>query len=639
MENNTKNILSKIQFPQDLKKLDIKQLPQVCSEIRQMIIDELANNPGHLGSSLGVVELTVALHYVLNTPDDLLVWDVGHQAYAHKILTGRRDLFSTNRRFKGISGFPNPAESPYDAFIGGHASNSISAALGMSIATGLNKKNNIVAAVIGDGSMSGGLAFEGLNNTSVHPNNLLIILNDNHMSIDRNVGGLSDYLVKITTSRRYNSFRWRTYLLLKRMGIINDTRKGKLLRFGNSLKALLTNQHNLFEGLNIRYLGPVDGHNVENLIKVLRDIKDMSGPKLLHVCTVKGKGFAPAELDATQWHAPGFFNKTTGERFQNDNGNEMPIKFQDVFGHTLVELAEKNDKIVGVTPAMPTGCSMNLMMERFPDRSFDVGIAEGHAVTFSAGMAKQGFIPFCNIYSSFAQRSYDNIIHDVAIQKLPVVICLDRAGLVGEDGPTHHGVFDIASLRCIPNLIISSPIDEHELRNLMYTAQANPTGPFVIRYPRGLGFSTNWKNEMIQLPVGKGTCMTEGNDLAFLCIGPIGKTVIEVANRLVNKNISIAVYNMRFVKPLDEELLHMIGKKFRKVITIENGVLTGGFGSSVLEFFSENGYEVRLKRMGIPDQFIEHGSIAELHHLCGIDAEGIEKNIYSIMEETTCLIL
>lgn len=639
MENNTKNILSKIQFPQDLKKLDIKQLPQVCSEIRQMIIDELANNPGHLGSSLGVVELTVALHYVLNTPDDLLVWDVGHQAYAHKILTGRRDLFSTNRRFKGISGFPNPAESPYDAFIGGHASNSISAALGMSIATGLNKKNNIVAAVIGDGSMSGGLAFEGLNNTSVHPNNLLIILNDNHMSIDRNVGGLSDYLVKITTSRRYNSFRWRTYLLLKRMGIINDTRKGRLLRFGNSLKALLTNQHNLFEGLNIRYLGPVDGHNVENLIKVLRDIKDMSGPKLLHVCTVKGKGFAPAELDATQWHAPGFFNKTTGERFQNDNGNEMPIKFQDVFGHTLVELAEKNDKIVGVTPAMPTGCSMNLMMERFPDRSFDVGIAEGHAVTFSAGMAKQGFIPFCNIYSSFAQRSYDNIIHDVAIQKLPVVICLDRAGLVGEDGPTHHGVFDIASLRCIPNLIISSPIDEHELRNLMYTAQANPTGPFVIRYPRGLGFSTNWKNEMIQLPVGKGTCMTEGNDLAFLCIGPIGKTVIEVANRLVNKNISIAVYNMRFVKPLDEELLHMIGKTFRKVITIENGVLTGGFGSSVLEFFSENGYEVRLKRMGIPDQFIEHGSIAELHHLCGIDAEGIEKNIYSIMEETTCLIL
>lgn len=632
MENNTKNILSKIQFPQDLKKLDIKQLPQVCSEIRQMIIDELANNPGHLGSSLGVVELTVALHYVLNTPDDLLVWDVGHQAYAHKILTGRRDLFSTNRRFKGISGFPNPAESPYDAFIGGHASNSISAALGMSIATGLNKKNNIVAAVIGDGSMSGGLAFEGLNNTSVHPNNLLIILNDNHMSIDRNVGGLSDYLVKITTSRRYNSFRWRTYLLLKRMGIINDTRKGRLLRFGNSLKALLTNQHNLFEGLNIRYLGPVDGHNVENLIKVLRDIKDMSGPKLLHVCTVKGKGFAPAELDATQWHAPGFFNKTTGERFQNDNGNEMPIKFQDVFGHTLVELAEKNNKIVGVTPAMPTGCSMNLMMERFPDRSFDVGIAEGHAVTFSAGMAKQGFIPFCNIYSSFAQRSYDNIIHDVAIQKLPVVICLDRAGLVGEDGPTHHGVFDIASLRCIPNLIISSPIDEHELRNLMYTAQANPTGPFVIRYPRGLGFSTNWKNEMIQLPVGKGTCMTEGNDLAFLCIGPIGKTVIEVANRLVNKNISIAVYNMRFVKPLDEELLHMIGKKFRKVITIENGVLTGGFGSSVLEFFSENGYEVRLKRMGIPDQFIEHGSIAELHHLCGIDAEGIEKNIYSILE-------
>ncbi|MDP4278603.1 MAG: 1-deoxy-D-xylulose-5-phosphate synthase, partial [Bacteroidota bacterium] len=467
MDNTTTHLLDSIQFPKDLKKLNVNELPQVCTELRQFIIDELANNPGHLGSSLGVVELTVALHYVLNTPDDLLVWDVGHQAYAHKILTGRKDIFNTNRKFHGISGFPNPAESPYDSFVAGHASNSISAALGMSIANGLKQENRLVAAVIGDGAMSGGLAFEGLNNTSVHPNDLLIILNDNQMAIDPNVGGLSDYLVKITTSKKYNSFRWRTYLLLKRTGIINEHRKGKLLRFGNSLKALLTNQHNLFEGLNIRYFGPVDGHNVENLVKVLNDIKDMTGPKLLHVCTVKGKGFAPAEQDATKWHAPGRFNKKTGQRYQSIQPKDHPMKFQDVFGHTLVELAEKNDKIVGITPAMPTGCSMNLMMEQFPDRVFDVGIAEGHAVTFSAGLASQGLIPYCNIYSSFAQRSYDNIIHDVAIQKTPIVLCLDRAGLVGEDGPTHHGVFDIASLRCIPNLIISSPLDEHELRNLM----------------------------------------------------------------------------------------------------------------------------------------------------------------------------
>ena len=444
----------------------------------------------------------------------------------------------------GISGFPNPAESPYDSFVAGHASNSISAALGMSIASGLKQENRLVAAVIGDGAMSGGLAFEGLNNTSVHPNNLLIILNDNQMAIDPNVGGLSDYLVKITTSKKYNSFRWRTYLLLKRTGIINEHRKGKLLRFGNSLKALLTNQHNFFEGLNIRYFGPVDGHNVENLVKVLNDIKDMTGPKLLHVCTVKGKGFAPAELDATKWHAPGRFNKKTGQRYQSIQPKDHPMKFQDVFGHTLVELAEKNDKIVGITPAMPTGCSMNLMMEQFPDRVFDVGIAEGHAVTFSAGLASQGLIPYCNIYSSFAQRSYDNIIHDVAIQKTPIILCLDRAGLVGEDGPTHHGVFDIASLRCIPNLIISSPLDEHELRNLMFTAQAHPVGPFVIRYPRGYGFSADWHNEMTELPIGKGICLKEGKDLAFLCVGPIGKVVNDVAFDLEGKGISVAVYNM-----------------------------------------------------------------------------------------------
>jgi len=580
-----------------------------------------------------VIELTVALHYVLNTPDDLLVWDVGHQAYAHKILTGRKDKFQTNRQFKGISGFPNPAESPYDTFVAGHASNSISAGLGMSIATALKNSNKLVTAVIGDGSMSGGLAFEGLNNASVHPNNLLIILNDNHMSIDRNVGGLSEYLVKMTTSRRYNNFRWKTYLMLKRMGIINDTRKGKILRFGNSLKALLTNQHNLFEGLNIRYFGPVNGHDVGNLVKVLRDIKDMNGPRLLHVCTIKGKGFAPAEQDATQWHAPGRFNKKTGQRYQAARSKDEPVKFQDVFGHTLVELAEKNKKIVGITPAMPTGCSMNLMMERFPERTFDVGIAEGHAVTFSGGLASQGLIPYCNIYSSFAQRSYDNIIHDLAIQQLPVVLCLDRAGLVGEDGPTHHGVFDIASLRCIPNLIISSPIDEHELRNLMYTAQLHPAGPFVIRYPRGNGFRTDWHNKMEEIIIGKGLCLTEGEDLAILCIGPIGKTANDVAFNLKEKGLSVAVYNMRFVKPLDESLLHLIGKKFPKVITIENGTIIGGFGSSILEFFSEQEYSITVKRLGIPDRFIEHGSLTELHHLCGIDQEGIEKAVFELLNQ------
>ncbi len=631
MNKVTNKILSNIQSPDDLKKLDKEQLPQICSEIRQLIIDVLASNPGHLGSSLGAVELAVALHYVLDTPNDLLIWDVGHQAYAHKILTGRRDSFPSIRKLNGLSGFPSPKESPYDTFVVGHASNSISAALGMSIATKLNNEKKLVVAVIGDGSMSGGLAFEGLNNTSVNPNDLLIILNDNHMSIDRNVGGLSDYLVRINTSKRYNHFRWKTYLLFKKIGIINDERKGKLVRFSNSIKALLTNQHNLFEGLNIRYFGPVDGHNVENLVNTLRDIKDMSGPKLLHVCTVKGKGYTPAENDATQWHAPGKFNKTTGERFQTKTGNNEPLKFQDVFGYTLVELAEKNEKIVGVTPAMPTGCSMNIMMEKHPDRTFDVGIAEGHAVTFSAGLASQGFIPFCNIYSSFAQRSYDNIIHDVAIQKLPVVICLDRAGLVGEDGQTHHGVFDLASLRCIPNLIISSPIDEHELRNLMYTAQLKPAGPFIIRYPRGLGFCCDWKNEMTEIPIGKGICLKTGTDLAFLAIGPIGKTILEVAEKLNEKNISIAVYNMLFVKPLDETLLHEIGKNFTKVITIENGSVKGGFGSAVIEFFSENDYQIKVQRMGIPDKFIEHGSVTELHKICGMDPESIEKKIMSML--------
>jgi len=633
MKNSNDTILNTIEFPADLRKLNLSDLPRVCSEIRQLIINELAENPGHLGANLGVVELTVALHYVLNTPVDQLVWDVGHQAYGHKILTGRRKNFSTNRKFKGISGFPNPAESIYDSFIAGHASNSISAALGLSIASKINGDNHLVAAVIGDGAMSGGLAFEGLNNASVYPNDLLIILNDNHMSIDRNVGGMSEYLVKITTSKSYNHLRWNTFLLLKKIGIINDQRKGKILRFGNSLKALLTNQHNLFEGLNIRYFGPVDGHNVEQMVKVLRDIKDMKGPKILHVCTKKGKGFEPAERDATEWHAPGKFNKYTGERDCHDLDEGMPLKFQDVFGHTLVELAGLNPKIVGITPAMPTGCSMNLLMEKFPDRAFDVGIAEGHAVTFSAGLAKEGLLPFCNIYSSFAQRAYDNIIHDVALQKLPVVICLDRAGLVGEDGPTHHGAFDLAFLRCIPNVIISSPIDEHELRNLMFTAQTLKEGPFVIRYPRGLGFRSDWKNEMKSIPIGQGACLMEGNDMAVLSIGPIGITAQQVINKLKQEGLSIALYNMRFVKPLDEDLLQVIGEKFHKVITIENGTIKGGFGSSILEYFNKQHFTPEVKIIGLPDQFVEHGSIAELHHLCGIDSEGIENTIRNFLKE------
>ncbi len=634
MTNDTTNILSSIDYPRDLRELSIEQLPQVCSELRKRIIDELSSNPGHLGANLGVVELTVALHYVLNTPEDKLVWDVGHQAYGHKILTGRRDRFSTNRKFKGISGFPNPAESPYDAFIAGHSSNSISAALGISIASKVQGKDHLVAAVIGDGAMSGGLAFEGLNNASVYPNDLLIILNDNHMSIDRNVGGMSDYLVKMTTSKHYNNIRWKTYLLLKKIGLINEQRKGRILRFTNALKALLTNQHNIFEGLNIRYFGPVDGHNVEGLIKVLRDIKDMKGPKILHVCTIKGKGFEPAELHATEWHAPGLFNPVTGKRSAKKEEN-MPLLFQDVFGHTLVELASLNPKIAGITPAMPTGCSMNIMMDRFPERCYDVGIAEGHAVTFSAGLAKEGLIPFCNIYSSFAQRAYDNIIHDAALQKLPVILCLDRAGLVGEDGPTHHGAFDLAYLRCIPNLIISAPIDEHELRNLMFTAQKLEIGPFVIRYPRGIGYLTNWKNEMKELTIGQGECLAEGTELALLSVGPIGKRALEVVKTLKAENVSVALYNMRFVKPLDEKLLHEIGQKFTKVITLENGVVSGGFGSAVLEFFSENNYNPIVKRIGLPDEFVEHGSIAELHHLCGLDKKGIEKVVRAFLSINT----
>lgn len=625
-DNMGEHLLNRIHFPADLHQLSEEQLPEVCAELRQYIIDVLSENPGHLGASLGTVELTVALHYVFNAPYDRIVWDVGHQAYGHKILTGRREAFHTLRKFGGISGFPNPAESEYDAFIAGHASNSISAAMGMAVASALKHEDRHVIAVIGDGAMTGGLAFEGLNNASVNPNNLLIILNDNNMAIDHSVGGLSQYLVDITTSQAYNKMRYDVYRGLKKINLIDDSRRDNILRFNNSLKALLTQQHNLFEGFSIRYFGPVDGHDVGYLVKLLNDIKDMQGPKLLHIKTKKGKGFKPAEESATEWHAPGRFNKETGERIIVHKLNE-PQLYQDVFGHTLVELAEKDERIVGITPAMPTGCSMTYLMKEFPDRAFDVGIAEGHAVTFSAGLAKEGMIPFCNVYSSFMQRAYDMIIHDVALQKLHLILCLDRAGLVGEDGATHHGVFDLAYLRPIPNLVISSPLNEWDLRNLMYTGYKTPDGPFVIRYPRGKGEKSDWRNEMQILPIGKGRKLREGNDIAVLSLGPIGNEAIKAINQVEPDGISVAHYDMIYLKPLDEALLHEVGRKFKRIITIENGVIAGGLGSAVLEFMADHGYTPQVKRIGVPDQFIEHGSIPELYKLCGMDADSIAEII------------
>ena len=625
--NTDEHLLNKINNPSDLRKLPEEQLPEVCNELRQYIIDVLSENPGHLGASLGTVELTIALHYVFNTPYDRIVWDVGHQAYGHKILTGRREAFHTLRKFGGISGFPNPSESKYDAFIAGHASNSISAALGMSVASSLENEKRHVIAVIGDGAMTGGLAFEGLNNASTHPNNLLIVLNDNNMAIDHNVGGLSQYLVDITTSRGYNKVRYDLYKGLKKMKLIDEGKRDNILRFNNSLKALLTQQHNLFEGFSIRYFGPVDGHDVNYLVKILNDIKDMQGPKLLHIKTKKGKGFKPAEESATEWHAPGKFNKETGERILSHSLNE-PQLYQDVFGYTLVELAEKDRRVVGVTPAMPTGCSMTYLMKRFPERAFDVGIAEGHAVTFSAGMAKDGLIPFCNIYSSFMQRAYDEIIHDVALQKLHMVLCLDRSGLVGEDGVTHHGVFDLAYLRPIPNLTIASPLNEWDLRNLMYTGYKT-NGTMVIRYPRGKGEKKDWKNPMEIMPVGKGRKLKDGTDVAVLSIGPIGNEVTKAIAMV--PEISVAHYDMIYLKPIDEALLHEVGQKFKHIITVENGVACGGLGSAVLEFMADNHYTPQVNRLGIPDRFIEHGSIPELYQLCGIDCNSIATKLKSIV--------
>ena len=626
------HILNQIDYPADLRKLPVESLPEVCSELRQYIIDVLSENPGHLGASFGTVELTVALHYVFNTPYDRIVWDVGHQAYGHKILTGRREKFTTLRKLHGISGFPNPKESEYDAFIAGHASNSISAAMGMSVASALRNEERHVIAVIGDGAMTGGLAFEGLNNAAANPNNLLIILNDNNMAIDNNVGGLSQYLVDITTSQAYNKMRYDVYKGLRKIKLIDDSRRENILRFNNSLKALLTQQHNLFEGFSIRYFGPVDGHNVGYLVKLLNDIKDMQGPKLLHIKTVKGKGFKPAEQSATEWHAPGRFNKETGERIIVRKLNE-PQRYQDVFGHTLVELAEKDERIVGITPAMPTGCSMTYMMKAFPKRAYDVGIAEGHAVTFSAGLAKEGMIPFCNIYSSFMQRAYDMIIHDVALQKLHMVICLDRAGLVGEDGATHHGVFDLAYLRPIPNLIIASPLNEWDLRNLMYTAYSAKEGTFVIRYPRGKGEKADWRNEMSVLPVGKGKKLKDGKDIAILSIGPVGNEALKAIEQVEKEGVSVALYDMIYLKPIDEELLHEVGKKFNRIVTVENGVIKGGLGTAVLEFMADNGYTPKVKRIGVPDRFIEHGSVPELFKLCGMDSESIAEVVKEMVKE------
>lgn len=634
MTEKTYKYLYNIDSPVDLKAVPRKELTKVCDELRQFIIDEVSKNPGHLGSSLGVVELTVALHYVFNTPYDRIVWDVGHQAYGHKILTGRRDKFYTNRQFKGICGFPSPKESEYDAFGVGHSSTSISAALGMSVAALMkNEQNRQVVAVIGDGAMTGGLAFEGLNNTSMDKNNLLIILNDNQMAIDPINGGFTQYLIDITTSQTYNRLRYKAYKTIKKLGLISDEGKNRIIGFNNTVKAALSKQHNIFEGLNIRYFGPVDGHDVDNLVKILSDIKDFKGPKVLHLITQKGKGYEPAEKSVTEWHAPGKFCVETGERNVVTPTEPTPPLFQDVFGETLLELAQQNEKILAITPAMPSGCSMTIMQKELPDRVFDVGIAEGHAVTFSAGLAKDGMVPFCNIYSSFMQRAYDNVIHDVALQELPVIFCLDRAGVVGSDGATHHGIFDLAYMRCIPNITIAAPRNEIELRNLMYTAQEFKSGPFVIRYPRGKGYIVDWKQPMKKVEIGKGEQLKAGKDLAVITIGTMAHSAARAIEAVERENeISIAHYDMRFLKPLDTELLHEVASNFKYIVTIEDGVINGGFGSAALEFMADNNYKLNVKRLGIKDTFVEHGTPEQLYNMLGLDAEGIAKSLLEYID-------
>ncbi|HPJ45732.1 MAG TPA: 1-deoxy-D-xylulose-5-phosphate synthase [Tenuifilaceae bacterium] len=616
-------LLSRINSPQDIKKLGVDDLLGLSNEVRQFIIDVVSSNPGHFGASLGVVELTVALHYVFNTPNDRIIWDVGHQAYGHKILTGRRDLFHTNRKYGGISGFPKRSESEYDAFGTGHSSTSISAALGMALASELKGEERQTIAVIGDGSMTAGLAFEGLNNGGSKKSNLLVILNDNNMAIDPNVGALKEYLLDITTSQTYNRFKKDVWNLLGKLDRIAPSTRSTIQKLENAIKSAILKQSNLFESLGFRYFGPVDGHDVVYLTQVLNDLKNIPGPKLLHCVTVKGKGFSPAEKDQTVWHAPGLFDKNTGERIVIRSEKPAPPRFQDVFGHTLVELAEQNQKIVGITPAMPTGCSMNIMMEKIPERTFDVGIAEQHAVTFAAGLAAEGLVPFCNIYSSFMQRAYDQVVHDAALQNLNVVFCLDRGGLVGDDGATHHGVFDIAYMRAIPNITICSPMNEEELRNMMYTAQQQDMGTWSIRYPRGNGVMTNWKKPFRTLEVGKGRQLRDGTDIAILTLGPLGNIAAKAIEKLAEEGISVAHYDMRFVKPIDEQLLAQIGKRFKHIITIEDGCLQGGFGSAILEWLNDNGLSTQVIRLGIPDRFIDHGTQAELYRECGIDAEGI----------------
>ncbi len=629
------SLLEKIDSPADLKKLQLDQLPEICNDLRNFIIEELSINPGHFGASLGVIELTVALHYVYNTPYDQLIWDVGHQAYGHKILTGRREIFNTNRKFKGISGFPKIEESEYDSFGVGHASTSISAGLGMAVASRLkNEKDRKVIAVIGDGSMTGGMAFEALNNAGGNNSDLLVILNDNNMAIDPNVGGINRYLLNISKSETYNRFKKDVWEGLGKLDGFGKKARKILQKNQHALKNMLLKENNLFEAFDFRYFGPIDGHDIIYLTEVLNDLKNIPGPKLLHVITQKGKGFKLAEINQTKYHAPGVFDKDTGEIYKCDCPIDKAPKFQNVFGETLVELAELNTKIVGITPAMPTGCSMNMMFDKMPDRAFDVGIAEQHAVTFSAGLATQGMIPFCNIYSTFMQRAYDQIIHDVALQKLPVIFCLDRGGLVGEDGPTHHGVFDIAYMRSIPNMIVSAPMDEIELRNLMYTAQLPENKlPFSIRYPRGCGIKPNWKKPFVKIEIGKGRKLTDGKDVALLSIGKAGIFAKRAVKSLENKEVYAAHFDLRFIKPLDKELLTEVFENFKIIVTIEDGVIQGGFGSAVLEFMAENNFSATVKLLGIPDKFIEHGSTEDLYKECGIDVKGITNTVMELIEK------
>jgi 1-deoxy-D-xylulose-5-phosphate synthase len=634
MVENTGNLLDQINDPSELRKLKVDQLSEVCDELREFIIDAVSTNPGHFGASLGVVELTVALHYIFNTPYDLLVWDVGHQAYGHKILTGRKAIFHTNRKYKGISGFPKPSESIYDSFGVGHSSTSISAALGMAVASKLKKeKDRKIVAIIGDGAMTGGMSFEGLNNAAVNKSDLLVILNDNNMSIDPNVGGMSNYLLNISKSQTYNRLKRDVWDGLGKLNGFGPKARRLVQKTENALKTMLLKQSNLFEGLGFRYFGPVDGHDVVYLTEVFESLKNIPGPKLLHVITRKGKGFKQAELHQTEYHSPGKFNKVTGELLDCDCAVNKPPKFQNVFGLTIVELAEMNERIVAITPAMPTGCSLNMMMEKMPHRTFDVGIAEQHAVTFSAGLAIQGMLPFCNIYSSFMQRAYDQIIHDVAIQNLQVVFCLDRGGLVGSDGATHHGVFDLAFMRSIPNMIVSAPMDELELRNMMFTAQNENHGPFSIRYPRGCGCVIDWHQPMAVIPIGQSRQLSEGSDVAILTIGTTGIQTCRTVKMLHRDGIMAAHYDMRFVKPIDEITLHNIFMNYNRIVTIEDGVLKGGFGSAILEFMADHQYSAQIIRIGIPDKFIDHGTTEELYREYGLDQQGIYQTVKTFVQK------